>query len=400
MLRSGTAGNRPSGRQYGEPYVNVADNQFGIFDSSNVARDLIGVPMFSAGTSYSAGNVVNYQGLLYVAKGAIVAGSFNPAQWTPITYPTVSPSLILTNGKLVESHASNAATFAIKTLAGADPSATDPVMAMMPDASILTITTALSLTIPSGAILGTFNNWPFRLWFGLVSNAGTPALVVRQCSNQQNVSVYSVSGFAPDYTTAISPIANSSQVTYGAAAISTAQPFRTFARADYNTGQPTAGSWTVSPSRLVMLSQNSLLPGAAIQEVCLGNGVLQVTGSTVGAWVNTNLTATIILTSQMNPVRIQAAIGLGVVSLAANTATRAQLLRGAAVISGVATKTIATYANQTVTDEIVFDAMDLLQSISNPTYTVQVQLSGGTGTFYVPYNNNEYAVMRLHEIMG
>jgi hypothetical protein len=82
ILRSLTAGVRPSGRTYGEPYVNLSDNQIGVFDSSNVARDLVGVPFFSTSTSYTAGRAVNQGGLLYVALTSIAPGAFNPAQWT------------------------------------------------------------------------------------------------------------------------------------------------------------------------------------------------------------------------------------------------------------------------------------------------------------------------------
>lgn len=81
ILRSVTPGSRPASKQYGEPYVNMGDNQFGVFDSSNVARDLIGVPIFSASTSYIKGAPVNYQGVFYVSTQAVSAGAWNPAQW-------------------------------------------------------------------------------------------------------------------------------------------------------------------------------------------------------------------------------------------------------------------------------------------------------------------------------
>jgi hypothetical protein len=81
ILRSITPGSRPAGHTYGEPYVNLGDNQLGVFDSSNVARDLIGVPMFSPGTTYVAGQAVSYQGLLYIARQAISAAAWNAAQW-------------------------------------------------------------------------------------------------------------------------------------------------------------------------------------------------------------------------------------------------------------------------------------------------------------------------------
>lgn len=104
ILRSGTPGNRPTGKQYGEPYVNVADNQFGVLDSSNVARDLLGVPMFSASTTYVAGNAVNYQGKTYIALGAVAAGAFTPAQWSAVAsladLASIGGSLTIPQGRL------------------------------------------------------------------------------------------------------------------------------------------------------------------------------------------------------------------------------------------------------------------------------------------------------------
>jgi len=85
ILRSLTVGNRPSGRSYGEPYVNFPEGQFGVVDNTGAARDLLGVPIFSANMNYSTGNPVNYGGKLYVALGAIAAGAFNSTQWALVT---------------------------------------------------------------------------------------------------------------------------------------------------------------------------------------------------------------------------------------------------------------------------------------------------------------------------
>jgi len=81
LLRSLTAGNRPSGRVYGEPYVNLADGQLGIINNSGGAQDLIGVPIFSANASYPANSTVNYGGLLYTNPSAVTPGAFSPSQW-------------------------------------------------------------------------------------------------------------------------------------------------------------------------------------------------------------------------------------------------------------------------------------------------------------------------------
>ncbi|HEY7418263.1 MAG TPA: hypothetical protein VH593_23990 [Ktedonobacteraceae bacterium] len=84
ILRSIVPGNRPSSKTYGEPYVNFGDNQLGVFDSSNTARDLIGVPVFTTARSYPVNFVVSYQGLVYVSLVAVAAGAWNPAQWSPL----------------------------------------------------------------------------------------------------------------------------------------------------------------------------------------------------------------------------------------------------------------------------------------------------------------------------
>ena len=83
--RSPTTGNRPTGRQVGELYVNLADGQLGVINSGGTAQDLIGVTFFSPFSNYVTGNHVLQGGLLYRAMGTIAAGSFNPAQWQAIS---------------------------------------------------------------------------------------------------------------------------------------------------------------------------------------------------------------------------------------------------------------------------------------------------------------------------
>jgi hypothetical protein len=81
ILRSLTVGNRPTGRVYGELYVNLGEGQFGVINNSGGAQDLIGVPIYVTTKSYAAGSPVNYGGNLYIAQVATTAGAFNPAQW-------------------------------------------------------------------------------------------------------------------------------------------------------------------------------------------------------------------------------------------------------------------------------------------------------------------------------
>jgi hypothetical protein len=304
----------------------------------------------------------------------------------------------LINGKLVASVAANAATFAIKTLAGADPSATDPVGVMFPDASLLWITAALSLTVPSGATLGTYAGWPFRLWFAVINNAGTPVLSVRNCSciatNQ-----FSVSGMSPGITGMTSPPGNNYKTTYGAVTIATSQPYRYIAYADYDSGQVTAGTWIALPSRIIHMSPNSPLPGAAVQEV-FASMAAQVNVTPTAVFTNTNITAAIAPFFVTNLVRIQVNTGCGLISTVANASSSFRLLRvqASVVIGGPMTKTVTSYASSSVTDQVSFDLMDILVPLSTMSYVLQV--TSTNGTLWVPYNAGDYNAIRLTELMG
>ena len=80
-LRSTVAGNRPTGRQPGELYVNWADNQFGVINASSAAQDLLAIPFFSTLSSYAIGAFVVYNGQLYRALAPSSPGAFVPANW-------------------------------------------------------------------------------------------------------------------------------------------------------------------------------------------------------------------------------------------------------------------------------------------------------------------------------
>ena len=100
MFRSNTAGYRPAvgARGYGNPYVNFADNQFGICDVGSRARDLIGVPFFSTLATYNVGQPINFQNRLYVALSVVPPGAWNATLWAPILTQASISALGYVNG--------------------------------------------------------------------------------------------------------------------------------------------------------------------------------------------------------------------------------------------------------------------------------------------------------------
>jgi hypothetical protein len=81
ILRSDTAGRRPTGKTSGESYVNFADLQFGVVNTAGNNIDLIAIRKFSALSSYSIGDLVVNSGAILRAKIAVPAGAFNAANW-------------------------------------------------------------------------------------------------------------------------------------------------------------------------------------------------------------------------------------------------------------------------------------------------------------------------------
>lgn len=101
-----------------------------------------------------------------------------------------SVSLWQQNLNLAVSFNAGAATIAIKTLAGADPSAGDPVMLTI-GATTFPITTASSITIPSTATMGVTANTNFRVWVLAINDSGTIRLGVVQTVTSTSVNSYS-----------------------------------------------------------------------------------------------------------------------------------------------------------------------------------------------------------------
>jgi uncharacterized protein DUF2793 len=188
------------------------------------------------------------------------------------------PSVAVINGKIVESHAGNAATFALKTLAGADPSSGDPVTVIFPDGTTRSITAALSVTLSSGSTAGFTSGAAGRLWFVLFDDAGTIRLGVRNCSDGSNVYGFAANGIGSSTAEGGAGGADSAGVTYTGTAVAS-KPFVIVALAEYDSGLTTAGTWDASPSRISLVGPGTKLPGAAVQALRTATGAV-ASGST------------------------------------------------------------------------------------------------------------------------
>src|ERR1041385_562439 len=175
------------------------------------------------------------------------------------------------NGTLAVSQGANAVTFTLQTLAGADPSAADPVVVCFRNATATTgnyvyrnIAVATSLTISAGSNLGiSTNSQPFRVWVVLFDDGGTIRLGVIQC--RSSTGIYPLGRYPiASATTETGGNGDSAQTFYANASV-TSKPYVILGYCDYESGQSTAGNWSVGPDHIQLYGNGIPLPGHEVQ---------------------------------------------------------------------------------------------------------------------------------------
>jgi hypothetical protein len=151
--------------------------------------------------------------------------------------------------------AANAATIALKGADGNDPSTDNPVFLTFRSATAgtgtptkIAITAATSLTIPSGAKLGTVANIPSRIWVVAINNAGTVELAAVNCVSLSSSSLAVTKlNYMLIHTTAIDTASDNSGVFY-ANNLRSGVPYVVLGA--FDSTQVTAGSWASSASNV------------------------------------------------------------------------------------------------------------------------------------------------------
>jgi hypothetical protein len=181
------------------------------------------------------------------------------------------------NGTLTASVAGNAFTVAIKTKAGTDPSAADPVLIVFRNAtitdgtySVVSVTAATSLVVSSGSTLGTVNAQAARLAVLLLNNAGTAELAINNLSGGVNLDE---TGVISTTAEGGAGAADSATVVYSTAA-RTNVAYRVVGIIDIT--EATAGTWASGPTKLTLVGTGQAL---AMSSLGFGQTWQDVTGS-------------------------------------------------------------------------------------------------------------------------
>lgn len=207
-----------------------------------------------------------------------------------VTAPTLSASAMglvgMINGTIVPSVAGSALTIALKTLAGADPSASDPVYAIFRNATaatgdytVLTITAATSLVISSGSAMGVVaNNTAFRLWVVGFNDAGTFRLGAINCLSGTDIYPLSGWGIASSTAEGGAGAADSAQVFYTGTAVASKAYFP-ICYMTWESGLAALSTWSAGPTRTQLFGAGVPLPGTVVGRARQATGAV-ATGTT------------------------------------------------------------------------------------------------------------------------
>lgn len=192
----------------------------------------------------------------------------NGLKWAdPATAVSFMGSIL--NGTLTVTMAANAVTVALKTLAGSDPSASDPVSIVFRSATATTgnyavrsVTAALSVVISSGSSLGTLNNTLSRIYVGALDNAGTVELCVWNPVNTSGLFSVSESDLISTTAEGGAGAADSAHVPYSTTARS-----NVYARylGYFESTQVTAGTWASAATKIQLMGPGVRRTGDTVQ---------------------------------------------------------------------------------------------------------------------------------------
>lgn len=177
----------------------------------------------------------------------------------------------IVGGYLAWTVGGNVLTVAIKTWAGNDPSAAEPVFIAFrnvtaADGSLTyrKITAATSIAINDTALLGTTNNVPFRLWCVAFDDGGVIRLGLINCLS--GTSIFPLAGWGIASSTLEDNASDNDHVFYTAGAAVAAKAYATLGYGTWEAGLAVAGTWSAEPTRKQLFGTGVPLPGHQVQE--------------------------------------------------------------------------------------------------------------------------------------
>lgn len=310
---------------------------------------------------------------------------------TGATGPVNSTNASMSNGILSASAAAGVLTVAVKTLAGADPSAGDPVDFYFRNNTLtnggivhIAVTAALSVVLGSTKTLGATSATGLRVWIAAFNNAGTVQLAAINCSDANGVYRPSEGG---KFTTAVP--ANASKAFYSTSAIGTSAPWRLLGYCEWSS-LTTAGTW-VAPDEVQLFGPGVPGPGEVINEAYFTVSVADA-GTTSTSYADSAMTGSITPQSTANLIEATAA---GTMTPIGANSVACRLFRGGTTQIGNNALSASASGVATLT------GLDRPNSIASQTYTVQRKtFNAATSVLFPNGDTGVMASLVLKELMG
>lgn len=244
------------------------------------------------------------------------------------------------NGTIVESRAGNIATYALKTLAGADPSSADPVLLAFRDPTVGSggyifrrVTAALSIDISSGSTMGVpAINTAFKLWIVLFDDAGTIRFGVINTLSGFNVYPLGRFPIASSTIEGGAGAADSAWVFYTKTSAVAAKAYLPIAYASYESGLTALGAWASAPTWIQLFGRGVPLPGSFLNTALTAKTDTSTIATTAGTYIDiTGMSVALEHVGASNIVQLD--FGLCLVSNTANTSFFILALRGSTALT-------------------------------------------------------------------
>lgn len=245
----------------------------GAGDYAYAAGDRLHIVSSSTG-AWMEGVVTSYASPTLVVEVTATYGSGTLTDWSINLAGETGYSSIyggVSNGKPVESHAGGDATFAVKTLAGLDPTVNSPVRLLFGDGTQRTLTSALSLEISGLKTLGTIANTPFRVWAVLYVDGTVKLGLIQTVNTNGDISAFPSNGILR-YNVDFDTGGLTSGKIFVASIPSVDVPFAILGFAEYDVGLADPQAWNVAPDRIGLYGPHVKLPGQEVQTVGYQSG--------------------------------------------------------------------------------------------------------------------------------
>ena len=285
-----------------------------------------------------------------IASGDLAAGVVTAAKLDKDT----ALGFHILNGKISASVAGGQLSIDIKTQAGTNPSATNPVLVLFQSAGGYTaqkFTAVTSLALSPGSTLGTASGKAFRLWVVVFNDGGTARLGVINCVN--GTDIYPLDATYTADATAVSAGATNAHTFYAGQAIAAAN-FTIIGYLTFESGQAAAGIWATAPTQVALVMHRTPLPGGTVQRVGTTTGAVASRTTAIpnddtipqSAEGDEYMSQAITPVSAANLLEIEAVVHLA--NTNANTSLTAALFQDATANALSATRGITVNASRVV----------------------------------------------------